>query len=121
MNTYKKGYLKADISNFFIRLIFNRSKFVWHKKGIHFNDDIYYLEEDKFHYLDLMKEVFNKLNKNIHSFKFNEFVGKCETKINTTNCIFQDTLTNKFGNIIFDKNLNIIKYSDDDIVISKIK
>ena len=121
INTYKKGYLKADISNFLLELIFNRSKFVWHKKGMNFDEEVYQIEEDKFEYITLMKTTYDNLKNEVYTISFNEFVGKCDKNINKIKCTFKDTLTQALGNIVFDNEFNILKYSDDNINIEYIQ
>ena len=121
MSTYKKGYLEADISSFLLELIFNRSKFVWHKKGMNFDGEVYQIEEDRFEYLTLMKKTHDNLKNEVYTISFNEFVGKCDQNIESIKCTFKDTLTQALGNIIFDNELNILKYSDDDMSIEYIQ
>ncbi len=120
-STYKKGYLKADITSFVLELIFNRSQFVWHKKGMDFDEDIYEKEEDKFEYLTLMKTTHDNLKNGIYKIKFNEFIGKCDKNIGKIKCTFKDTLTEALGNIVFDDEINILEYSDDDMSIEQIE
>ena len=121
MSTYKKGYLEADISSFLLELIFNRSKFVWHKKGMNFDEEVYQIEEDRFEYLTLMKKTHDNLKNEVYTISFNEFVGKCDQNIESIKCTFKDTLTQALGNIIFDNELNILQYSDDDMSIEYIQ
>ena len=121
ISTYKKGYLKADINNFLLELIFNRSKFVWHKKGMYFDEEVYQIEEDKFEYITLMKTTHDNLENDVYTISFNEFVGKCDKDIKLIKCTFRDTLTQALGNIVFDNELNILQYSDDNINIEYIQ
>lgn len=121
IDTYKEGYMKADISSFLLKIIFNRSKFVWHSKHILFDEDVYKMEEDKYEYLTLMQTTHDNLKKGNYKIAFNEFIGECNQQISKIKCTFKDTLTKEIGNIVFDNKLNILKYSDIDVTIEAIQ
>ena len=120
IDTYKNGYIKADISSFVLQLIFNREKFVWHKKGMFFDESVYKTNEDTYEYITLMKITYDNIKQGNYKIEFNEFIGECNKKDNDIKCTFKDTITKAIGNIVFDYQLNIIEYSDINVKIESI-
>ena len=121
ISTYKQGYLKADVSSMLLRIFFNRSKFVWHKKGIYFDESIYEIEKDPYEYLTLLKRVNINIRNKLYFFTFNNFVIRCKNQKQKFNCHFKDTKTREMGNLTFDDKFNMINYADDNMIIKIIE